>query len=162
MGERCKALRCLCLAALLSVAAASPVLAVCTKDEVDLRGPWGHAKFFVEIADDTRERATGLMHRQSLNKSSGMLFVYKYPTELSFWMRNTLIPLDLLFIDKFGRVTRIHHNAKPRDETTIPSDGKVVAVLEINGGLARKYGITKGSEVRHETFEASGAAWPCE
>ena len=162
MGERCKALRTVMLAALFSVAAGTALLANCRVNEIDLRGPWGQANFSVEIADDERERAIGLMHRQSLAKGSGMLFAYKTPTQLSFWMRNTLIPLDLIFIDKSGRVTRIHHNAQPLDETQIPSNGKVLAVLEINGGLSQRYGISLGSEVRHALFDPAEATWPCD
>jgi len=141
-----------------SVAAAQPV--VCDPEEVLLSGPWGSARFSVEIADDPEERARGLMFRQSLPGGAGMLFVYDYPQRVSFWMRNTLIPLDMLFIDARGVVQHIHHNAIPRDETSIPGGDNRLAVLEINGGLSRAMGITVGTAIRHPAF-GSDAALPC-
>ncbi|MCV2892172.1 DUF192 domain-containing protein [Lentibacter sp. XHP0401] len=141
---------------------AVPVWAGCTPDEVKLRGSWGQARFTVELADDASERAQGLMHRESLPRSAGMLFAYETPSEVSFWMRNTLIPLDLLFVDETGQVNHIHSEAQPLDETLIPSNGKALAVLEINGGLAAQYGITVGSEMQHQVFDQAGAVWPCE
>jgi uncharacterized membrane protein (UPF0127 family) len=132
----------------------------CAPDAVDLRGPWGQAHFAVEVADDPDERAQGLMHRDHLGASRGMLFLYERPHRVRFWMRNTLIPLDMIFLDARGRVTRIHGNAQPLDETTIDGGPGVVAVLEINGGLAQQMGLTVGSEMRHPFFGAQ-AAWPC-
>ncbi|MGJ8545204.1 MAG: DUF192 domain-containing protein [Sulfitobacter sp.] len=142
----------------LPAAAAGP----CRPDTVYLKGDWGQARFSVEIADDDMERAQGLMHRESLPSAGGMLFVYERPQPLSFWMRNTLIPLDMLFIDPQGVVQHIHHQAKPLDETPIPGGDGLIAVLEINGGMARKLGISEGSFLKHEAFSNSSAAWPCE
>ena len=162
MGERGKQLRTGICAVLFSGVMAVPVWAGCAPDEVKLRGPWGQARFTVELADDASERAQGLMHRESLPRSAGMLFAYETPSEVSFWMRNTLIPLDLLFVDETGQVNHIHSEAQPLDETLIPSNGKALAVLEINGGLAAQYGITVGSEMQHQVFDQAGAVWPCE
>lgn len=135
--------------------------AECSENSVSLRGDWGQARFSVEIADDAGERAQGLMFRESLPGSAGMLFIYDRPQLLSFWMRNTLIPLDLLFIDERGVVQHIHHNAVPHDETPITGGGDVVSVLEINGGLARRMGLTEGTELRHPAFADARPAWPC-
>lgn len=135
--------------------------ASCSETSVSLRGDWGQARFSVEIADDVGERAQGLMFRESLPGSAGMLFVYDRPQSLSFWMRNTLIPLDLLFIDARGVVQHIHHNAIPHDETPITAPGRMLSVLEINGGLARRMGISEGTQLRHPAFEGGRAAWPC-
>lgn len=136
--------------------------ALCAEDRVDLRGDWGAARFTVELADDPRERSVGLMHRETLPLGTGMLFAYEKPQPVSFWMRNTLIPLDMIFMDAQGRVTHIHENAIPLDETGIPGgDTDVQYVLEINGGLARRMGIDVGSELRHPVIGES-AAWPCE
>ncbi|WP_212524651.1 DUF192 domain-containing protein [Actibacterium sp. MT2.3-13A] len=138
---------------------AAPALA-CDPEVALLRGPWGQARFRVEVADDAAERAQGLMHRDSLGASRGMLFLYERPQRATFWMRNTLIPLDMIFLDAQGRVTRIHENARPLDETVIDGGSGVVAVLEINGGMARRIGVSVGSEMRHPFFGAQ-AAWPC-
>jgi uncharacterized membrane protein (UPF0127 family) len=128
---------------------------------VFLRGDWGAARFGVEIADDPAEQAQGLMHRTQMASSAGMLFVYPRPQRASFWMRNTLIPLDMLFLDASGVVRHIHHNAIPLDETPIPGGDDVLAVLEINGGLAGRMGITVGSEMRHRAFAKYAPNWPC-
>ena len=144
--------------ALLAGAAA----AECRETAVDLRGDWGSARFTVELADEPAERAQGLMNRPSMPRSEGMLFLYEAPQRATFWMRNTLIPLDMIFMDETGTVTRIHENAVPLDETTIDGGDGVLAVLEINGGLARAMGIDVGSELRHPALDQSRAAWPCE
>ncbi len=147
--------------ALLGALAAGASHAACTEDAVDLRGPWGQARFTVEIADTPAARAQGLMFRDVLPRSAGMLFVYEHPQPAAFWMKNTLIPLDMLFLGAGGRVEHIASDARPKDLTPIPGGDDVFAVLEINGGLARRLGITEGSEMRHPAFPQAGAAWPC-
>jgi uncharacterized membrane protein (UPF0127 family) len=149
------------LATVFAIAAGS-VSAACSESAVDLRGDWGSARFTVEVADDAAERAQGLMNRPSMPRSAGMLFLYEAPQRATFWMRNTLIPLDMIFMDPTGTVTRIHENAVPLDETTIDGGPGVQAVLEINGGLARAIGIDVGSELRHPGLDQSVAAWPCD
>ena len=146
---------------LMFLAFAAEAQAACSEDTVSLRGEWGSARFNVEIADDPQEQARGLMNRESMPASSGMLFVYPEPSPASFWMRNTLIPLDMIFTDANGVVTHIHHEAVPLDETSIFGGNEVKTVLEINGGLARKIGIKVGSEMRHPAFEGDDPAWPC-
>lgn len=136
--------------------------AECSESRADLRGDRGQARFTVEVADDPEERAQGLMNREKLGASQGMLFIYPAPQRASFWMKNTLIPLDMIFLDERGVVTRIHENARPLDETPIDGGPGVVAVLEINGGLARRLGIAEGSELRHPGLDQSIAAWACE
>lgn len=149
-------------AVLLAVTAlAGPAVAACDAGHVDLRGDWGTARFSVEVADDPKERSQGLMFRESMASGAGMLFVYERPQPAVFWMRNTLIPLDMIFLDEAGRVTRIHENARPLDETGIEGGEAVQYVLEINGGLARRLGIVEGSELRHPAI-GEGAAWPCD
>ncbi|MEM8802533.1 MAG: DUF192 domain-containing protein [Pseudomonadota bacterium] len=140
--------------------AAGSAFAACETGRVDLRGEWGTARFSVEVADEADERSQGLMNRPSMPTSAGMLFVYERPQFVSFWMRNTLIPLDMLFIDQTGIVQRIHENAVPLDETAIPGGDGIQYVLEINGGLSSRLGIEVGSEVRHPSIGA--AAWACE
>lgn len=143
---------------------AAPVRAqdVCADDTVHLRGDWGMMRFSVEVARTRAEQNQGLMHRTEMPISSGMLFVYTKPQKLSFWMRNTLIPLDMLFIDAAGVVQHIHENAVPLDETPISGgDDPQLAVLEINGGLSSRLGITEGTQIRHPAFDIQTAAWPC-
>lgn len=141
---------------------AQPALAQgCRDDTVYLEGDWGMARFSVEVADDPQERARGLMNRETLAQSSGMLFVYPEPQRLSFWMRNTLIELDMIFADAQGVVRHIHHRAQPLDETPIVGGTDLTHVLEINGGLARRLGITEGTRLRHPSFDPAQAAAPC-
>lgn len=144
-----------------AIAQAQPAGAACRTDTVTLRGDWGQARFSVELADTPQTRSQGLMHRESMPKSAGMLFIYDAPQRATFWMRNTLISLDMIFTDDTGVVQHVHHRAIPGDETTIDGGDGILTVLEINGGLARAMGITPGSEMRHPAFEAAAAAWPC-
>lgn len=150
------------LAMILWLAGVGLASAACRDDVVELRGPWGQARFTVELAITPEEQARGLMFRESLPRGAGMLFLYDRPSRVSFWMRNTLIPLDMIFVDSAGTVTRVHHEAVPLDETPIPGGDGVLAVLEINGGLARRFGIGAGSELRHPRMPQDRAAWPCD
>lgn len=145
------------------IAALFPGIAAaeCLPNRAELRGPFGIAAFTVELADDPLERSLGLMNRDSMPKSAGMLFVYEHPQQVVFWMQNTLIPLDMIFVDVQGRVTKVHENAVPLDKTHIPSESDVIAVLEINGGLARALGIDVGAELRHESMPQEKALWSC-
>ncbi len=149
------------LAAVLALAAA-PAIADCAPDRVDIRGDFGQARFTVAVADEPAERSQGLMNVESLPRTSGMLFLYESPRRASFWMKNTLIPLDMIFTDETGTVTRIHENAVPHDETTIDGGPGVLAVLEINGGLASRMGIEPGSVIRHPGLDQDIAAWSCD
>ncbi len=133
----------------------------CQRDAVFLRGDWGQARFSVEVADTEAARNQGLMFRSDLPSSAGMLFIYPQPRRASFWMKNTLIPLDMLFVDASGIVQRIHHMAVPHDPTPIEGGDGILVVLEINGGLARAMGITQGTQLRHPAFSANHVAWPC-
>ena len=146
------------VASVLSTAAQ----AGCRSDLVQLRGDWGQAQFRVELADDPAERQQGLMFRKSLPRGSGMLFVYDQPGNVTFWMRNTYVPLDLIFADARGQVQRIHHNAQPLDETLIPGGENIQHVLEINAGLSKALKIGVGTTLRHPAIDQNAALWPCE
>lgn len=115
----------------------------------------------MELADTDETRAKGLMFRSSMPRFSGMLFVYPKPTWARFWMKNTLIPLDMIFMDPAGIVRGVHHNAIPHDRTSIDGGRNILSVLEINGGMARKLGITEGSLARHPALGPE-AVWPCD
>lgn len=151
----------LILAATLALLA-GPSLAECSDDVVALRGDWGQMRFNVEVVDTPADRARGLMFRETMPRGAGMLFVYDSPQPGSFWMKNTLIPLDILFADRTGTITRVHHDAQPGDLTPIRGGDAVFAVLEINGGLAQDYGVKPGTEMQHPAFAGGPAGWPCE
>ncbi|OPY28055.1 MAG: hypothetical protein A4E28_01735 [Methanocella sp. PtaU1.Bin125] len=102
----------------------------------------------VEIADSPNEQKQGLMGRSSLPADAGMLFVFTDDGPRYFWMKDTLIPLDILFIDKDLEIIHIHENATPLSEATIASSGHCRYVLEVNGGLCRSLGICAGDRVR--------------
>lgn len=136
--------------------------AACAPEMLDLRGPGGVARFHVEIADTSAERNRGLMFRESMASSAGMLFVYDQPQEVAFWMKNTLIPLDMIFADATGQVRHVHANAVPGDLTAIPGGADIQFVLEINGGMSKRLGIAEGAEIRHPAIDAEKAVWPCE
>ncbi|MGI3171464.1 DUF192 domain-containing protein [Pseudooceanicola sp. C21-150M6] len=145
----------------MASSAAAMAEQACRPDLASLRGSWGQAAFTVEIADDGRERAQGLMYRDQLDPWSGMLFVYERPSDtIAFWMRNTRIPLDIIFLDQNGVVRRIAENAVPFDETGLPGGNGIQYVLEINGGMARRLGIGVGTELRNPVL-GEFAAWPC-
>lgn len=113
----------------------------------------GRFAFKVEDADTDARRETGLMCRKVLAADRGMLFDFKRPTkDVAFWMRNTLIPLDIVFIRPDGRVLSIARNARPLDETPLPAGGVVRGVLELAGGRAAEIGLIPGDRVVHRIF----------
>jgi uncharacterized membrane protein (UPF0127 family) len=113
----------------------------------------GDDNFSVELADDNAERAKGLMFRETLADDAGMLFLFEDDRPRSFWMKNTLIPLDILFIRSDGTIVHISRNTRPRDESAVPSEFPVRAVLEIPGGQADKRGISVGDKIKTEILK---------
>ena len=103
--------------------------------------------FFVEKASTSKKREQGLMNRRNLAEDAGMLFLFKHPQVIRMWMKNTYIPLDMIFINH-GKVVSIHQNAKPLDETIISSNVFSSAVLEVNAGTVNKYNIRIGDKIR--------------
>jgi uncharacterized protein len=148
-------------ALLLACLARGAAAADCAPDVADLREAGTTLRFTVEVADTEEGRARGLMFRERLPQFAGMLFVYETPQPVAFWMRNTLIPLDMLFFDQAGRLARVHSNARPLDETPIPGGANIRYVLEINGGMAESLGIEPGAELRHPAVDQAQAAWSC-
>jgi uncharacterized membrane protein (UPF0127 family) len=112
--------------------------------------------FTVEIAATQDEQVRGLMNRKSMADDAGMLFVFDTLDYRAFWMKDTLIPLDMLFIDDKGKIIKIQENAKPGDLTSIPSGGPVLAVLELAGGVSAKLGLKAGDTVKYKTFGNTG------
>ena len=101
----------------------------------------------VEFAKNEMERSLGLMYRSSMDEHQGMWFIFPEEAPRSFYMRNTEISLDIIYLDKDKKVVSIAKNARPYDETSLPSEKPAMYVLEINGGLADKWGIDKGDRV---------------
>lgn len=114
----------------------------------------GVHRFKVEIADSEEERARGLMFRESLGRDRGMLFQFPDSAERSFWMKNTYIPLDIIYIAADGRIVSIAPQTTPFSESPVPSYGAAKGVLELNGGQAAELGIKAGDRVRHPFFGA--------
>lgn len=141
--------------------------AQCRPDLAQFQTKDGVRGFTVEIADDEAERARGLMYRRELAPDAGMLFIYDTPREVSFWMRNTYIPLDLIFMDDAGVIRHIHRNAKPFDETPLPGANatdpapKRLMVLEIAAGQADLNGLNVGQPMAHPRLDQAHAKWGC-
>ncbi len=103
--------------------------------------------FTVEIADTPGKQEQGLMHRKSLRADRGMLFLFAKEIEVNMWMRNTYIPLDIIFIKAGGKISKIVADTTPFSLEEIPSGGKVEAVLELNAGICKKLGINENDKV---------------
>jgi uncharacterized protein len=109
--------------------------------------------FSVELATNDAERERGLMDRKELPEGHGMLFDFEHEAPVAFWMHNTYIPLDMLFIRADGRILRIAENTEPLSDRLVPSGGPVRAVLEVIGGTSRKLGIAPGDRVAGAMFK---------
>jgi hypothetical protein len=137
------------VAVVLTVAfAARAQLQAFERGEVTIETAAGIHRFAVEIADTEAERAQGLMFREKLGAEEGMLFVYPSDRVVGMWMKNTLIPLDMLFIAADGRVLGIVERTVPHSTATVSSEEPVRAVLELNGGTVARLGIGAGAKVR--------------
>jgi uncharacterized membrane protein (UPF0127 family) len=113
----------------------------------------GELSFKVEIADDTAERSMGLMFRDHMPADQGMLFVFEETRDVGFWMKNTKLPLDLIFIGEDGKVKAIRHG-EPMSEAVISPNAPVRFVLELNAGTAAARGIEPGAQIRHREIDA--------
>lgn len=137
-------------AAIAAVAVVALPLAACSDEgKLVLHSSTGDYDFDVEVVDTNESRAQGLMFVQELADDAGMLFDFKQEREVSFWMRNTFIPLDMIFVGADGVVKNIHVNARPHDVTGIPSEGPVQFVLEIPGGRSVEIGLKPGDTMEH-------------
>ncbi len=123
-----------------------------TLDKLEITTSTGVHVFSVEMAQTDAERERGLMYRRFMPPDRGMLFNFKREEPVMFWMKNTYIPLDMIFISRAGIVTSIAANAEPLSERLIPSGGPCYGVLEVNAGVAASIGLKPGDKVRHPTF----------
>lgn len=121
-------------------------------EPLQVRTDRGVRSFQVEVADSDRERAYGLMCRKAMAPDRGMLFVFPQAEPQAFWMRNTLIPLDIIYIGADGRVVSITRNARPLSDTPLPSAGPAKYVLELAGGRAAEIGLLPGDRVIHRAI----------
>ena len=140
--------RALLLAAVLATGFSS--VARAAEDQLTLHTATGDYKFNVEVVDTPESRAQGLMFRTELAKDAGMLFDFQDEREVSFWMQNTFIPLDMIFVGTDGVVDTIHVNARPHDTTSIPSNVPVQFVLEMPGGRSVEIGLKPGDTMEHD------------
>ncbi len=139
----------LCCAA---AASAEPPLQVAPRVSIFEPGGAKRASVRVEIADDEASRERGLMFRAHLDEDAGMIFVFKAPEVVYFWMKNTEIPLDMIFADGDGRVVGIVAEAKPYSEQTVGPGKPSQYVLEVNGGFCKRHGIAEGDWMRFSGF----------
>jgi uncharacterized membrane protein (UPF0127 family) len=137
------------LTALLAAAwlAAAPAARAAEQQTLEIASKSGVHVFAVDLAVTDEERTRGLMFRRSLPESYGMLFDFKRDQDVSMWMKNTFVSLDMIFIRSDGRIQRIAESTEPQSERIIPSGGPVRAVLEVVGGTAKRLGIEPGDRV---------------
>jgi uncharacterized membrane protein (UPF0127 family) len=135
----------------IALLAAGPVRPA-SLQTLEIASKTGVHVFAVEMAENDAEREKGLMFRKELPEGRGMLFDFQREQDVSFWMQNTYIPLDMIFIQADGRILRIAENTEPLSTRIIPSGGPVRAVLEVFGGTAEKLGIAPGDRVAHPIF----------
>jgi len=110
----------------------------------------GELNYRVEVADTNRLKSIGLMYRSSMPEGQGMLLLNEKPQRMNIWMKNTFIPLDIIYIDSNGHIVKIVENARTESTTVMPSDGKVKAVLELNSGQVRQKNISVGDSVTYQ------------
>ncbi len=140
------------LALALVAPAARAQLQAFERDQLAIETAGGARQFAVELAATSEQRAQGLMYRERLPADAGMLFLYPAARPVSMWMKNTLIPLDMLFIGDDGRILHIAERAIPGSTATISSMHPARAVLELNGGTAARLKIQVGDRVLYRTF----------
>jgi uncharacterized membrane protein (UPF0127 family) len=134
---------------------ASPSLARTQTEVLTIVTSSGRHAFEVEIADSETEKAMGLMFRRSLPRRSGMLFLHDRAGELTMWMKNTFISLDMIFIRGNGVVHRVVRGTEPFSEDIISSQGNVMAVLEVAAGVADEIGLKPGDRIVHRAFKGA-------
>jgi uncharacterized membrane protein (UPF0127 family) len=141
-----------CALALLAVAAVAPVRADSGLETLEIVTASGVKTFQVEVMRTESERARGLMFRRYMPEDRGMLFDFKIEQPVMMWMKNTYLPLDMIFVSRAGKVVSIARDAEPMSETIIPSGGPAYAVLELNAGAAARIGLKAGDQLRHPIF----------
>lgn len=129
-----------------------PTAAALPRSELLVQTGSSQFRFDVEIADDATERSEGLMYRQTMADNAGMLFLYPAPQRVQFWMKNTPMSLDIVFVRADGTIARIADHTTPFSEDMIPSGEEVVAVLEVKAGMMHQLGVRVGDRLKHPTY----------
>ena len=124
-----------------------------TPDDLTIETASGRHHFVVDVMHTRDELERGLMYRRDLAPDHGMLFDFGSPQPVFMWMKNTYLPLDMVFVAADGRVVSVKRDAEPMSEAVIPSGGKVLGVLEINAGTAARIGLKPGDRVIDELFK---------
>jgi uncharacterized protein len=130
------------------------------RDKLTLKTSAGEKNIEIEVAETVEQKAMGLMFRTSLADTAGMLFPYTPPTEITMWMKNTFISLDMVFIKSDGTVHRIAARTEPLSEKVVASEGDCAAVLELAGGAAERLGLKAGDRVVHALFGSKPQSAP--
>lgn len=138
-----------CLVFLLFVASGCMAQAQFKSGSVTIATKFDNLSYRVDVADTARLKSIGLMYRSDLPANQGMLLLNKKPQRLNIWMKNTFIPLDIIYIDTDGHIVKIVENARPESTTVMPSGGKVKSVLELNAGQVQKRDIAVGDRVTY-------------
>lgn len=141
----------LALCATIAACADSPRVAIISSDGATL------TTVKVEIANTPSERELGLMYRQHLDADAGMIFVFPALDHLTFWMKNTEIPLDMIFADADGKILGVVENATPFTESSRSVEGESLYVLEVNGGFAKRHRVRAGDRLKFQGFVAKAA-----
>ncbi|WP_350334220.1 DUF192 domain-containing protein [Coralliovum pocilloporae] len=133
------------------ISSGNPVFA--NADEVRILTKGGEHVFRTTVADTDDRRARGLMFRRSMAADDSMLFDFRSEQPVFFWMKNTFVPLDMIFVKSDGAIAHIHHDAVPQSETIIPSGQPVRYVLEVVAGTARRLGLVTGDRIVHPVIK---------
>ncbi len=144
---------------LIAMLSAGQVIA-CSDTQIDIRTDAGVSTYSIEIADDAAERAQGLMFRETMPRDHGMYFVYPTGRPVAFWMKNTPLPLDIIYINERGIICSIAADTTPYSEEALPSGCAAQTVLEVNAGEVKAAGIRVGAPVRHPAV--ARPTWKCE
>ena len=139
-----------CLVLLLLIAAGCIGQTQFKSGSLTINTKYDNLYYRVEVADNQRLKSIGLMYRSSLPANQGMLLLNEKPRQLNIWMKNTFIPLDIIYIDTNGYIVKIVENAQTESTKVMPSDGRVQAVLELNAGQVQKRDIAVGDRVTYQ------------
>jgi uncharacterized protein len=140
---------------LLAAAITAPVMAKMRRETLTLKTTAAEHVIDIEIAETMEDKSLGLMFRTAVPDNTGMLFPYGDPQDISMWMRNTYVSLDMVFIRADGIVHRIAARTEPLSEKIVSSEGNVSAVLELGAGAAERLGLKPGDLVRHKVFKTA-------